>query len=289
VENTESRVRYAAGEALCLVSAEHWGLIKEGVLARLESPDGWNRLVAWTCLCVSTDQGLAIPALTEALPRLADSRPTDSYLGGFSLRPNGNAVWQHLVLGATRRILVSPPAPEVLRVLHELIGDVNELSLGTIGELRAIFRQAGQELSELLDGAWSKNIARLMPDRESWNREVAYLLALIEDPSVVSDADSADTGHSFELGACMTAISYWEMPLGDTPNATGSASADAARSLVIHALARGAGLDYCQLVRQARAMKRTKHSVSSTCRGSTRRRNLIIRLSTSSLCLCSKN
>ncbi|WP_417220419.1 NACHT domain-containing protein [Achromobacter spanius] len=257
VENTASRMRYAAGEALCLMSQEHWSLIKEGVLARLESPDGWNRLVAWACLCISTDQRLATPALTEALPRLADSRPTDSYLGGFSLRPNGNAVWQHLVLGAARRILVTPPEPEALRVLRELIGDAKGLNVGTIGELERVFRQAGQELSGLLDGAWSKNMARLMPDRERWNREAAYLLALIENPlEVGEEADSADAGHSFELGACMTAISYWETPVGNSPSATASASVDAARRLVIHALARGAGLDHSRLVRQARAMKR---------------------------------
>lgn len=257
VENTASRVRYAAGEALCLVSQEHWSLIKEGVLVRVESPDGWNRLVAWACLCVSSDQGLTIPTLTEALPKLADSRPTDSYLGGFSLRPNGNAVWQHLVLGAARRILATPPEPEVLRVLHELIGDAKELNVGTIGELEMVFRQAGLDLSGLLDEAWSKNTARLMPDRERWNREAAYLLTLIEDPLVASDeADGDDIGHSFELGACLTAISYWEMPAGNSPSVTASASVDSARRLVIHALAQGAGLNYSQLVRQARAMKR---------------------------------
>lgn len=257
VENTASRARYAAGEALCLVSQEHWSLIKEGVLVRVESPDRWNRLVAWACLCVSTDQGLTIPTLIEALPRLADSRPTDSYLGGFSLQPNGNAVWQHLVLGAARRILATPPEPEALRVLHELIGGAKGLNVGTVGELGTVFGQAGLELSGLPDEEWSKNMARLMPDRERWNREAAYLLALIDDPLVASDeADSDESGHSFELGACLTAISYWEMPAGDTPSDTASASVDSARRLVIHALVRGAGIDHSQLVRQARAMKR---------------------------------
>lgn len=100
-------------------------------------------------------------------------------------------------------------------------------------------------------------MARLMPDRERWNREAAYLLALIDDPLVASDeADSDDSRYSFELGACLTAISYWEMPAGDTPSETASVSVDSARRLVIHALARGAGLDHTQLVRQARAMKR---------------------------------
>ena len=75
-ENTSSRVRYAAGEALCLMSQEHWSLIKEGVLSRLDSPDGWNRLVAWACLCVSSDQGPAISTLPVGEPTLT-SGPTN--------------------------------------------------------------------------------------------------------------------------------------------------------------------------------------------------------------------
>jgi len=257
VENTASRARYAAGEALCLVSQEHWPQIKEGALARLESLDDWNRLVAWACVCVSTDQGLPIPALIEALPGLVNSRSSDSYLRGFSLRATGNAVWQHLVLGAARRILATPPEPEALRVLHELIGDAKKLSVSTVGELEQIFRQAGQELNVLQDRAWSKSIATLMRDRERWNREVVYLLSLIDDPLMVSkEADSADSSDNFELGACMTAISYWQTPMSDAPSATASASTDAARRLVIQALARDAGIDLSQLTRQARALKR---------------------------------
>lgn len=257
VDNTTSRVRYAAGEALCLVSLEHWSLIKEEALARLESTDGWNRLVAWACLCVSADQGLPIPALIEALPGLADSLPNDSHLGGFSLRPNGSAVWQHLVLGAARRILVTPPAPDALQLLRELIGDAKQLNVGAIGELERMFKQVGQELGGLLDGASSKNAASLMPDREQWKREAVYLLTLIEDPMVMSEeSDRAASGPSLELGACITAISYWEMPVDDVPSSTASSSVDAARRRVIQALARGAGLDLSQLVRQARAMNR---------------------------------
>jgi hypothetical protein len=257
VENTASRVRYVAGEALCLVSQDHWSVIKEETLARMESSDGWNRLVAWACLCVSTNRGPAIRTLTEALPGLADSRPTDSYLGGFFLRPTGSAVWQHLVLGAARRILTTPREQKAVQVLYELIGDAKGLNVGTIGELETLFKQAGMEPSGLWSETWSQSMARLMPDREGWNREAVYLLDLIDDPLVASDeAGSSNPRHSLELGACMTAISYWDMPLGDNPSRTASASVDAARRLVIHALARGAGLDHAQLVRQARSMKR---------------------------------
>ena len=256
VENTASRMRYVAGEALCLVSQDHWGMIEEVARGRIESPDGWSRLVAWACLCVSNYQGLTISTLTEALPTLANSRPTDSHLGGFSLRPTGNAVWQHLVRGAARRILITPPDPEALQVLRKLIGDAKGLNLNTIGELDTLFEQAGLDRSMMLSETWSQNVARLMSNREDWNREAVYLLELIDDPLVPSDeADSRDPSHSLELGACITVISYWETPMGDNPSRTASAPIDAARRLVIHALARDAGIEHAQLVRQARSMK----------------------------------
>lgn len=259
VENTASRVRYAAGEALCLMSQEHWSLIKESVLARLGAPNGWIRQVAWACLCVSTDQSLSISTLTEALPKLASARPTDSYLGEFSFRPNGDGVWRHLVLGAARRMLVVPSDPESTRILREVIRDAQGLNVGTIDELDRLFRQAGLEASGLLDAPWSKNVASLLSDHKHWNREVAYLLALIDDPLVVNDdedADNSDLDNCLELGACMTAISYWEMPVSNIPSATASVSMDAARRLVIHAIAQGAGLNRSLLVRQARVMQR---------------------------------
>ena len=256
VENTSSRVRYVAGEALCLLSQDHWNVIKEGTLARVESSDDWSRLVAWACLCVSADPWLAIPSLTETLPKLLHARPTDSCLGGFSIRPSGRAVWEHLLLGATRRILVTPTVPEALRVLTELIGEAKHFSLSRFGELSSLFQQAGLDLSNFVDDTWSTNIARYMPDREGWKRDAIYLLELIDDPLVLNDdTDFGDSDNNCELGACLTAISYWEMSVGDNPSATESAATIAARRLVIRTLAKGAGLDYFQLVRQARDMK----------------------------------
>ncbi|MUI15812.1 NTPase [Massilia dura] len=257
VENTASRVRYVAGEALCLVSKDHWSVIEEATLARLESSDGWSRLVAWASLCVSNDQKMAITTLTEAIPRLVDSRPTDSHLGGFSLQPSGNGVWQHLVLGAARRVLIALPDPKAVQILNELIGDAKGLSVSTVGKLRTLFKHAGLELSRLLDETFSGTMTHWASDREALNREAAYLLELIDDPLIASDeADLCEPSLSLELGACMTVICYREMPLEDNPSSTSSAKITAARRRVIHALARSAGLDHAQLVRQARSMKR---------------------------------
>lgn len=257
VENTASRARYVAGEALCLISRNNWSLIKDDTLARLGSSDGWNRLVAWTCLCVSTDQKLAISALTDALPSLSKARPTDSYLGGFSLEPTGESVWQHLVCGAARRIVTAVPDPQALQALHEFVGDAKRLRVSTIGELGTTFHQAGLDVSTWLAETWPQNISRLMPDREEWNREAIYLLELIDDPLVPRD-EAADNNlsHSLELAACLTAIDYWEMSVGDNPSRTDSISATAARRRVIHALARDADLDHNLMVLQSRSMKK---------------------------------
>lgn len=258
VENTASRVRYAAGEALCLMSRDHWNVVRQAAQARLECADAWNRLVAWTCLCVSPDQELAVSALLDALRSLSHAQPTDSYLDGrLHLRPTGSAVRQHLVLGAARRILTSSPEPEALQALNGLIGDAEGLSMGTVGELQTLFKRAGLELTMPLDEQWSRSMVSLMPTRDEWNREYVYLLELADDPSVASDDNECkDLGRSLELGALLTATSFWEMPLSDGMRMTAPASESPSRRMVIHAVGRAAGLDHAQVVRQARAMKR---------------------------------
>ena len=264
VNNANSRVRYVAGEALCLVSLDHWNVVKEEALQRLDSPESWQRLVAWTCLFLSSE-ALEVSALIAALPKLADSRPNDAYLGKFSLRPNGNGVWQHLVLGAARRILATTPEPRAFQALQDLIGDAERLSVSTAGELETLFKQAGVELSGILEEGRSQRMAWMTPDREGWNREAAYVLDLIDDPLVTDGEAGADHPENhLELGACMSVISLWEMPVGDNPSTTSTPSADASRRKVIHALTGSAGLDHRKLIRQARTTKRrilsdTKH------------------------------
>jgi len=256
VENTASRARYAAGEALCLMSQDHWNVVREAALARLECSDPWGRLVAWTCLIVSPDQELKVSALTDALRNLQRAQPTDSYLGELHLRPTGSAVRRHLVLGAARRVLAGSPEPEALQALNDLIGNAEQLNIGTIKQLQSLFERARLTLTTILDQQWSRNKIS-MPTLSDWNSEIAYLFELIDDPSIEYDDGEYDEGRrNLELAALLTAASFWEMPLSGIWQMSAPSSASVSKSLVIHTIARAAGLDYARIVRQARAMKK---------------------------------
>lgn len=255
VENTASRARYAAGEALCLMSLEHWNVVREAALVRLQCSDPWDRLVAWTCWIVSPDQELMVSALTDALRSLQRAQPPDSHLGGLHLRPTGSAVRQHLVLGAASRVLAGTPEPEALQALKDLIGDAKQLNIGTIKKLQTLFKRAGLALTTMLDPQWSRNMVSL-PTLSDWNREIAYLFELVDDPSIEHGKDEyGDGARSLELAALLTATSFWEMPISNVLQMSASSSPSRSKSLVIHAVARAAGLDYARIVRQARAMK----------------------------------
>lgn len=256
VENSASRVRYAAGEALCLVSRDHWTIVRQAALARLESFDPWSRLVAWTCLCVSPDQGLTIPSLSDALSGLGHAQPTDIHPNRrLYLGPTGRAVRQHLILGAARRILAASPEPTALRALNGLIGDAKGLTVGTVHELLPLFTRAGLELPARVDEMWSRNMALMMPSQEDLMHEDLYLLQLIDDPSVASvDDEYSDLDRKLDLGALLTATSFWEMPLSDSLHMSAPVSESLSRRMVIEAVSRAAGLDHSRLVRQARAM-----------------------------------
>lgn len=256
VENTASRARYAAGEALCLMSLNHWDVVRDAALARRECGNPWSRLVAWTCQIISPDQKLMVTELTEALRSLGRQQATDSHLGGLHLRPTENAVRQHLVLGAARRILVLNPEPEALQVLNDLIVDGGRFSMGTVWELQSLFEGAGLSLT----APWYEQLSRSMASLATsgvWNREIGYLLDLIDDPSIPADgSDHDDVGRNLELGALLTASAFWETPVSDILHMSAPPSESISRRMVINAIARAAGLDYSLIVRQARALKK---------------------------------
>lgn len=258
VENTASRVRYSAGEALCLLAKDHWRPVGDAVRAKLECEDPWARLVAWTCLCVSPDRSLTVPALTKALHSLGRALPRDSSLDGhLYLRPTGSAVRQHWVLGSARRILVVNPEPEAVQALNALIGGAEGLGSGTVGELRNLFKQVGLELNAPTDKSWAMSMSSLMHPREKRKSEHLYLIEVVDDPSLTNDLeDSNSDGLSLELGALLAATSFWEMWDWDDVHIPAPAQATVQRRMVIRAVGRAAGIDHARLVRQARAMKK---------------------------------
>ena len=254
VENMASRARFAAGEALCLISRDHWRVVQEGALSRLGCADPWSRLVAWTCRSISPDE-VSVLVLADVLRSLDRTLFTDSYLGGgLILAPTGNALRQHLVLSAARRIVDGSPVPEALEALNGLIGSAEDLSLETIGELRSLFKRAGLEMTLPLDETWSRSMAWLTPSRDEWFREHVYFMELIYDAPVASEG--GEVGRSFELGALVNATSFWQMPLQKDLDVLAPAPERARRRWIIQEVARATGLNLANLAAQALAMKK---------------------------------
>lgn len=256
VGNTASRTRFAAGEALCVATKDHWDIVRMGALDRLEDGDPWTRLVAWACVSNSAEPVISLVGLVEVLERRLNPVPVESAVSGFPMKPTGGPVGQHLIRGAAKRILASGPDPEALGVLMRVIGQGDGLSMGILAELETTFREAGLALPTSLTERWSTQMASLMPDREEWNREARYFLEVVDDPGLLVDENSADDlTRSWELGALLTATDYWNMPLWESRNMSDGRAATASRRLVLHAVARAARLDKAKLVRQARAVR----------------------------------
>lgn len=253
VGNSASRTRYAAGEALCIVSKEHWSVVRLDTLKRLVDPDNWSKLVAWACLSVSPEKDIPFSELVDILRGLGDLLPSDSHLGGLWLAPTINPVRQHLILGAARRILLKGHDPDGLNVLKSLLAQAGSMSISAIHDLSSLFKEFGVEPPLVLDNKWTKKVEWLVPPREVWNREVAHFLEIVDDPSV-----SVDTGvdgglaQSWELGALLTASGFWQMSAGESINMTPGKDAMLLRRMVMHGIMNAAGLDRKRLVQQAR-------------------------------------
>lgn len=253
VGKSASRTRYAAGEALCLVSKMHWPVVRLDTLKRLEDPDNWSKLVAWACLSVSPEKDIPFSELINILRGLSDLMPRDSHLGGLWLAPTVNPVRQHLILGAARRILLKGPDPDGLDVLRSLLAQADSMSVSAIGDLSSLFKEFGVEPPLALESKWTKNVEWLIPPREVWNREVAHFLEIVDDPSI-SVEGGVDEGlaRSWELGALLTASGFWQMSAGESFNLTSGKDAMLLRRMVMHGIMKAAGLDRKRLVRQAR-------------------------------------
>lgn len=257
VGNTASRTRYAAGEALCVASKDHWDVVRKGALDRLEGADHWSRLVAWACLSVSPESKISLPGLVAVLRDRAKPVPGDSYLSGLHLKPSGSPVWQYLVRGAAKRILSGSPDPDGLDALTSVIGRGEELNVGTIGELEGMFKRVGLEFPEVFHESLSRTMASFFSDRHDWNREAAYLLDVVDDSTLMIEGGSdEDASQCWELGALLTATSYWNMPLSDCWNMSEDTAATESRRMVIHGVARAARLDKAKLVSQARVLRK---------------------------------
>lgn len=256
VDNTTSRTRYTAGEALCVVAKEKWQIARPGATERLDDQDNWSKLVAWACLSVSSAQNVPLPELASILESLSNLMPKESYHGGFWLGPSTNGVRQQLILGATRRILQAGPDPDGLIVLRSLLAEAGSLSVGTIGKLRLLFEESGLDTPEELQSLWARNTEFLFPDREEWIRADCYFLEVFDEPSLnVEGIVAEDLAQYWELGGLLTASKFWEMPAVESIRLSSEDFLLVFRRGVMHSVAKAAGLDIRKLILQARACR----------------------------------
>jgi hypothetical protein len=256
VDNSGSRTRYAAGEALCVASKNHWDAVRLNVLARLEDPDYWSKLVAWACLSVSPEPEISQSPLVAVLRELVNPPPADSRLPGIHSKPTERPVRQYLILGAAKRILSGRRDSEGLEALKSAIASGKGLTVGLWLELVSMFEDAGLDPPAVFKSPWSNSMASLFPNEEAWNCEAAYFLDIVDDPalSVASD-DDVGVGRSWELGALFTATRYWSMPLWECLSMSKSSGPMESKRMVIHGIARAARLNKTKLICQARALR----------------------------------
>jgi len=257
VANSASRTRYAAGEALCLVSKEHWPVVRSDVLRRLNDPDKWIRLICWACICVSPEGDIDFPELIAVLRQLDDLTPRDSHVGSFSLARTAAPVRHHLILSSARRILQKGPDPEGLEVLKGLLVEPNSLSMGALSDITSLYKEFGLEAPVNFGKRWAKELALHLPTRDDLKAEDAYFLEVIDDPLLVVELEAdEDPARFWELGALITASSLMQMPAGEVLSMSVDGDVLEARRTVMHGVAKAAGLDQKKLVQQAKLLRR---------------------------------
>jgi len=93
--------------------------------------------------------------------------------------------------------------------------------------------------------------------KEDWNREVGCLMETLDDPLAFASDEHLENGELLDLGALLTATDLWEVSSGLAGELCGSAERQAQRRMVLHAVARAAGIDVRKVVTQARCHRRS--------------------------------
>lgn len=252
VENNTSRTRFAGGDALCKVARYNFQAIRESAFANLQASDDWLTIVAWACACNSKEENLPYEELLELLRTLDERWPKQSYLGGFNFSATGHTVRESLILGAARHVLRRAPDEGGVEFLDALLMQPDSFSTRLYSELQVLYRKAGRKLPKEKDSTLNA-MNSFLPELEAWKAEAVALLETIDDPTQPVDAEDLADEHMLELGAFLTATSFWEMGVGATTPVCSSAEQQAQRRSVIQLSARIAGIDLRRLVAQARA------------------------------------
>ena len=258
IANSTSKIRYATGEALCIVSKAYWPDIRHDALKRLDAPDNWTKLVAWTCLSMSPEQDIPLEKLAAVLRDFRKLLPQNSFLGRSYPSPMG--MLQHLFLSAAKRMKQKGFEPEKLKVLQSLFARPSWLTGGTTRELERL----GVKPPPTPGREQLENTDLMSLSNDTFNRAVVYLLKFFDDSSVeIEISPDEDSAHFWELGAFLgaSAIGFLEMhwdairELSVTEKAV-SKECMTQRRMVMHRIAEAAGLDKKKLIGQAKAYHR---------------------------------
>jgi hypothetical protein len=248
-----SRARYAAGEALCIVSKERWQAVRTEVLQRIDNQDNWTKLVAWACLSVSPEGDVPHLRLFDTLETLETLMPEEAYLGTVRLTPTACAVRGHFLVGATRRILSKGATADELGALQKVLHDGRGLSWAAFREVSELFKKFNVQMPSQLTEKYNVNLDWLLLSGEKIVPETIALLDIFDEPTLIVDEAAEDDIETFwELGALLTASRYGQVSAGEALEMSCDTATAARRRIVMHGLAQFAGLNEKSVVKQAR-------------------------------------
>lgn len=247
--NKLSKARYVGGDTLCLVAESNWPAVREDVFANINSSDNWVKLVAWACLCASSEMSVSYKEILEFLINHENIFPEQSYLGGLDLSSKGYTVRKSIIIGVAKKLLINSQKMEGLEVLNTFLIQTKWLSLGISDELAKLYKDAGQVMPIDLK---ARGHTDFYSSLEKWNSIAESLMGVICDKATTIEANDQSDEDMLELGALLASSNFWEMPSSSINVMRNSVDRRTQRQAVLQAIARASGIDWGAIEAQAR-------------------------------------
>lgn len=212
----------------------------------------WTALVAWACFVQANPDRLEFPALLSFMESYAEGADTRTLSSGLTLNSPVTQLWEKLLLGSAREAVRRGIGEAEQHFIDRLKESFGARSMGFIGELAFILREAG--IPVVIPG--QEELISKYFDSEFLEGGRKNMIALLE--AVAGDApdDAAPVdGPLLHLSAFLYGTGLMHMELSAALLAT-STSGESAATQIVRLSARLSAYDYSQLLAETQAKTR---------------------------------
>lgn len=225
-EDTFSTNRYTSGATICHIAENAWIKVKSTLNKRLESKDGWVRLVAFTALTMS-NENIETSKLLNALEWLQiDKQVTKQRSKRIKLKyllsfDGQYEVKKLLILNVVTTVLSRQNEKDIANLEEALLKIKGNLGVGILERVQQVYRSNNLivpkelfiptfKLNEAISN-YHESVSALMEAFKEDAKRGVKLLEILQDETIQSSREDSHSS-DIELAALISISNLWNCP-----------------------------------------------------------------------------